>query len=155
MSLTGTPGTAAFEDVPLLRLLHWLLYSCSLASNTAPLSDRYERPHPRCRVGERMVLTLPNLCLASEKMKQAPVSFAKRQAWAGMTPNSPVSRLCPCQLREVPWLHAQLARPNWAKESQAERPRSFPGELACDRGSVTHPCGEASRALRKLVITHQ
>lgn len=37
-------------------------------------------------------------------------------------------------------------RPNWAKESQAERPRSFPGELACDCGSVTQPCGEASRA---------
>lgn len=34
-----------------------------------------------------------------------------------MMPNSPGSRLCPCRLR----LHPQLARPNWAKESQTER----------------------------------
>lgn len=32
--------------------------------------------------GEEMVLILPDLCLASEKLRQIPISFAKLQVWA-------------------------------------------------------------------------
>lgn len=137
-SLAGTPGRAASGGCGFTQSAS---HFCSPASNTTALSDRYGRPHQRWYVG--VGGSRPSKTVLSSRENEAGTFLLCQATSLGrMMPNSPGSRLCPCRLR----LHTQLARPNWAKESQAEKPRSFPGELACDRGSVIQPRREASGA---------